>query len=71
MSMVGSNLLKQIILERGVKEPNRILSELHKEVRSTLRQTGGVQSHDGMDAAILLLNKRKYISLPQTVLYIL
>ena len=59
MSMVGSNLLKQIILERGTKEPNKILSELHKEVRSTLRQTGGVQSHDGMDAAILLLHKKK------------
>lgn len=54
MSMIGSNLLHQIIMERGIKEPNDILSELHKEVRSTLRQTSGVQSHDGMDAAIVL-----------------
>jgi serine phosphatase RsbU (regulator of sigma subunit) len=59
MSMIGSNLLKQIILERGVKEPNAILSELHKEVRITLRQTSGVQSHDGMDASVLLMHKKK------------
>lgn len=59
MSMIGSNLLKQIILERGVTEPNKILAELHKEVRITLRQTSGVTSHDGMDAAILMRNGNK------------
>lgn len=59
MSMIGSNLLKQIILERGVKEPNVVLSELHKEVRSTLRQGTGVQSHDGMDAAIVMMEGKK------------
>ncbi|MBK7817550.1 MAG: SpoIIE family protein phosphatase [Sphingobacteriaceae bacterium] len=59
MSMIGSNLLNQIIIERGIIEPNRILSELHKEVRSTLRQTSGVQSHDGMDASVVLMHKKK------------
>lgn len=59
MSMIGSNLLQQIIMERGIKEPHLILAELHKEVRSTLRQTGGVQSHDGMDAAIVMHDGKK------------
>lgn len=59
MSMIGSNLLKQIILERGTKEPHKILSELHREVRSTLRQTEGIQSHDGMDASIVLQDGKK------------
>jgi serine phosphatase RsbU (regulator of sigma subunit) len=59
MSMIGSNLLNQIIMERGIKEPNTILSELHREVRSTLRQTGGVQSHDGMDASIVMYDGKK------------
>jgi serine phosphatase RsbU (regulator of sigma subunit) len=59
MSMIGSNLLNQIIIERGIKEPNRILSELHKEVRTTLRQTSGAQSHDGMDASVVLLHGEK------------
>ncbi len=71
MSMIGSNLLKQIILERGVKEPNVILHELHKEVRSTLRQSSGLQSHDGMDAAIVLLEEnRLYIASANRPVYI-
>lgn len=71
MSMIGSNLLKQIILERGIIEPNKILSELHKEVRSTLRQTGGVQSHDGMDASVVLLhNKKLFIASANRPVYI-
>jgi serine phosphatase RsbU (regulator of sigma subunit) len=59
MSMIGSNLLHQIIMERGIKEPDKVLIELHREVRSTLRQTGGVQSHDGMDASIVLMEGKK------------
>jgi len=60
MSMIGSNLLKQIIVERKILEPNLILSELHKEVKSTLRQTsGGAPSHDGMDASVVLLKGKK------------
>lgn len=59
MSMIGSNLLHQIIVERKIKEPNKILSALHKEVKSTLRQSGGAQSHDGMDASIILLRDNK------------
>lgn len=71
MSMIGSNLLKQIILERGVKEPNKILSALHNEVRSTLRQGTGIQSHDGMDAAIVLNDGKKlYIASANRPVYI-
>ncbi len=63
MSMIGSNLLHQIIVERQILQPNRILAELHKEVRATLRQTSGVQSHDGMDASIaLVLGNKLFIS---------
>ncbi|MBL7917230.1 MAG: SpoIIE family protein phosphatase [Bacteroidia bacterium] len=56
MSMIGSNLLHQIIMERKIVKPNLILTELHKEVKSTLRQTAGVQSHDGMDIAVCMVN---------------
>jgi len=59
MSMIGSNLIHQVIIERGINEPNKILSELHKEVKSTLRQTSGDQSHDGMDASVVLLQGKK------------
>lgn len=63
MSMIGSNLLNQIIIERKILQPNLILAELNKEVKSTLRQGAGAQSHDGMDASVTLrLGNKLYIS---------
>lgn len=59
MSMIGSNLLHQIIMERGILMPQHILAELHKEVKRTLRQTEGVSSHDGMDISIALCHHEK------------
>lgn len=71
MSMIGSNLLHQIIIEKQIKEPNSILSALHKEVKSTLRQTSEVQSHDGMDASVVLLKDNKiYIASANRPVYI-
>jgi serine phosphatase RsbU (regulator of sigma subunit) len=71
MSMIGSNLLHQIIVERNILKPNLILSELHKEVKSTLRQSSGAQSHDGMDTSIaLLLNNKLYISSANRPVYL-
>ena len=63
MSMIGANLLNQIILENGITEPAAILSALNKGVRTALKQ--GVQSEikttDGMDIALcsIDLNKRE------------
>lgn len=72
MSMIGSNLLHQIIVERNILQPNLILSELHKEVKSTLRQTSGAQSHDGMDSSIaLLLNNKLYIASANRPVYLI
>lgn len=59
MSMIGSNLLHQIIIERDLVKPNLILSELHREVKRTLRQTEGVSSHDGMDITVVAQNQDK------------
>lgn len=56
MSMIGSNLLYQIIMERNIWKPHLILAELHREVKRTLRQSEGVSSHDGMDISIAVLN---------------
>jgi serine phosphatase RsbU (regulator of sigma subunit) len=72
MSMIGSNLLHQIIVERGITQPNLILSELHKEVRRTLRQTQGVSSHDGMDISILVLHQnRLYLASANRPVYLM
>lgn len=61
MSLIGNNLLNQIVLQQGITQPGRILSELHKEVRATLKQDeeeeGRTPSRDGMDVSLLVFNK--------------
>jgi PAS domain S-box-containing protein len=53
MSMLGSTLLKEIVQNRGIYQPNLILENLHKEVRRSLRQDAGGSSLDGMDIALV------------------
>jgi len=72
MSMVGSNLLKQIIMERNILKPNLVLSALHKEVKSTLRQNSGTQSHDGMDISICMVHENElFISSANRPVYLI
>ena len=53
MSMIGHNLLNQIIIENGITAPDQILNALHKGVQSALKQgTSVVDTSDGMDVAI-------------------
>lgn len=51
MSMIGSSLLNQIIIEKGVDEPAMILNQLNSAVIETFRQ-GENESNDGMDVSI-------------------
>ncbi len=48
MSMVGSSLLKQIILEKQINNPAEILNQLNDGVIEALKQSEN-HSHDGMD----------------------
>jgi serine phosphatase RsbU (regulator of sigma subunit) len=57
MSMIGSNLLHQVIVERKVISPEKILGNLHKEVKKALKQQTGSESKDGMDIAICVVTK--------------
>lgn len=59
MSMIGMNCLSGIV-GRGTTETNEILSELHSEIRTALRQpeTG---NNDGMDIGICIFRKAKKI----------
>ncbi|MCW3103682.1 MAG: rsbU 6 [Bacteroidetes bacterium] len=57
MSMIGHNLLNQIIIENGITAPDQILNALHKGVQSALKQgTNVVDTSDGMDVAICSIN---------------
>jgi serine phosphatase RsbU (regulator of sigma subunit) len=55
MSIIGNDLLAEIVLRHGKTEPGEILSALNIEVRRVLRQ-GETQNRDGMDAAFCAWN---------------
>jgi len=60
MSMIGHNLLDQIILERGVADPGAILSALHEGVSQALKQKqDNSETRDGMDVALLCYDPAK------------
>ena len=56
MSMAGSNILNQIVNEKGITSPDEILNHLHKEIRKTLKQGEQSDSNDGMDIALITFN---------------
>ena len=56
MSIIGINLLHEIIIERQVKELNQVLELLNEEVVSALKQAE-TANNDGMDAVICKLER--------------
>lgn len=57
MSMIGTNLLNQIINERNILTPGDILKELDFGIETSLKQNE-TDSHDGMDIALISMNKQ-------------
>jgi PAS domain S-box-containing protein len=61
MSLIGFNLLNQIVSEATTKNkdinPGEILTELHKLVRTTLKQDSSDESRDGMDVCMVAIDK--------------
>lgn len=57
MSMIGHNLLNQIVSEKGTFDPGLILQELHKGIQKALKQgQNQVNTNEGMDVSILAIN---------------
>lgn len=57
MSLIGYNLLNQIVNEKKIIRPGEILSELHKQVRNTLKQDAtDSKSRDGMDVCLVAVD---------------
>jgi serine phosphatase RsbU (regulator of sigma subunit) len=72
MSMIGNALLNQIVIEKGFTTPNEILEELHKAIRSALRQSENVSAElqDGMDVCLARIDKSElYFSGAKRPLY--
>ena len=57
MSMIGHTLLNEIVIEKKIHTPGKILSALHLAVRHALKQHLASDSRDGMDIAICLVNR--------------
>jgi serine phosphatase RsbU (regulator of sigma subunit) len=53
MSMIGNDLLNQIIIEKGITRPAEVLNLLNKGVKRALKQeSGNSETGDGMDIAL-------------------
>jgi len=61
MSMIGNNILNQIVNEKGITSPDEILNHLHKEVRIALKQEDQGATKDGMDIALICFNSETEI----------
>ena len=58
MSMIGNDLLNDIVKARHIVEPDRILDLLHVGVRKALHQETGENS-DGMDIALCVIDPQQ------------
>lgn len=55
MTILGINLLNQIVLERRILEPASILNQLHTELRSILQRNEGSVMHESMQVLLCVL----------------
>lgn len=73
MSVIGNDLLTQIVVWRGITESNLILNELHNGIVQTLKQEE-TENRDGMDISLCVLDKKtnqiQYSGAKNSLLYI-
>ena len=61
MSMLGIGLLNEIVNEKNIVQPNLILNNLRDKVIKSLTQSGGDnETMDGMDIALITLDREKH-----------
>ncbi len=56
MSMIGNNLLNQIVNEKGITSPDEVLYQLNYEIKKSLKQNENAETKDGMDLAFVCFN---------------
>lgn len=56
MSMIGNNILNQVVNENEIISPDEILNHLNLEIRKALKQDTQNKSMDGMDLALIAFN---------------
>ena len=61
MSMIGTSLLNEIIIEKGIKDTDQILNEMRAQIIKSLDQEEKGAQKDGMDISLCKLNMKKKI----------
>ena len=59
MSMIGTSLLNEIVIEKGIKDTNQILDEMRSQIIRSLHQEEEGAQKDGMDISLCKLNMKK------------
>ena len=59
MSMIGTSLLNEIIIEKGIKDTDKILGEMRSQIIKSLHQEEEGAQKDGMDISLYKLNIKK------------
>ena len=59
MSMIGTSLLNEIIVEKGFKDTNKILDEMRKQIIKSLNQDIADDQKDGMDISFMQAQFKK------------
>jgi serine phosphatase RsbU (regulator of sigma subunit) len=62
MSLIGINLLKEVVLKDQLYEPAEILQKMDELLSITLRTQKGEEIPDGMDIALIRINHEKSIT---------
>lgn len=57
MSMIGIDILNEIVNEKGITEPDQILNLMHQRIRQALKQEV-TQNRDGMDIALCVIDEK-------------
>ena len=74
MSMIGTSLLNEIIVEKGISDTNKILDEMRTQIIKSLNQDSEDDQKDGMDISICKLNMKKqmleYLLLFQLIIFL-
>lgn len=58
MSMIGSEILNDLVIAQGIVRPSEILSKLHEGIRNTLRQRE-TNNRDGIDISVCTFDSDK------------
>ena len=61
MSMIGTSLLNEIIIEKGIKDTDKILFEMRTQIIRSLNQEEEGAQKDGMDISLCKLNMKNKI----------